>query len=56
MDFPLMAAPNITLGALAGHGAPGGQPAEEEQLPAARTPAATAAARLVRRAGITGPV
>ena len=49
--FPLMVAEKATLGAAAGHGAPGGQPEDEEQ-PAA----ASATARLVRRAGITAPV
>jgi hypothetical protein len=37
----------VTFGAVAGHDAPGGQRGEEEQPPAASTPATSAATRLV---------
>jgi len=43
-----MAGVNATRGAVAGHEAPGGQRGDEEQPPAARTPAASAVTRPVR--------
>jgi hypothetical protein len=48
---------NVTLnGAAAGHDAPAGQRGEEEQPPAASTPASTAAARLARMTALIPPV
>jgi hypothetical protein len=51
-----MAGVNVTRGTIGGHEAPGGQRGGDEQAPAARTPATSAATRLARRIGITAPV